>query len=54
MTRDQNRTALQLGHRDTDLLYNHYRGLATREAAARYWNIRPAAEARLIQMPKVG
>lgn len=38
---DQNKTALQLGHRDTNLLYNHYRGLATAGDAAAFWAIMP-------------
>lgn len=42
---DQNKTALQLGHRNTDLLFNHYRALATPEDAERFWNIRPKSEA---------
>ena len=46
---DQNRTALQLGHRDTDLLFNHYRALATQDEAKRFWNIRPATEAGVLK-----
>ena len=38
---DQNRTALELGHRDTDLLYKHYRALVTKEDAEKYWDIKP-------------
>jgi len=44
MFQNQNLTALQLGHRDTDLLYNHYRALATHEDAKRFWSIKPAGE----------
>ena len=40
-TDDANKTALQLGHRDTDLLFNHYRGLATKEDAEKFWSIFP-------------
>ncbi len=43
-TDDANKTALQLGHRDTNLLFKHYRGLATREDAAAFWAITPKAE----------
>ena len=50
-TDDANKTALQLGHRDTDLLFNHYRGLATREDAARFWAIRPKTEAGVVRFP---
>jgi len=38
---DQNKTAMQLGHRDTNLLYNHYRNLVTRQDAEKYWAIAP-------------
>ena len=37
------RTAHELGHRDTSMLFAHYRELVTREAAQRYWAIRPQA-----------
>ncbi len=39
---NQNITALQLGHRDTDLLYNHYRNLVPRSDAEKYWAIMPS------------
>lgn len=42
MHQDQNKTALQLGHRDTNLLYNHYRNLVTKADAERYWAILPS------------
>lgn len=45
---DQNRTALELGHRDTDLLYRHYRGLVTHEEAEKYWSILPKHEANVV------
>ena len=35
------KTALQLGHAGTDLLFRHYRELATREQAAAYWALKP-------------
>ena len=35
------RTAHELGHRDTQMLYRHYRQLVTREAAETFWAIRP-------------
>ena len=47
-TNDQNKTALQLGHRDTSLLFNHYRALATHEDAERFWNIRPEIQDNVI------
>ncbi|MDP7012818.1 MAG: hypothetical protein QF927_02430 [Verrucomicrobiota bacterium] len=35
------RTAHELGHRDTQMLFRHYRQLVTREAAEAFWAIRP-------------
>jgi integrase len=37
-------TALEMGHRDQDLLFRHYRELVSPEAAKAYWSIFPAAE----------
>lgn len=51
-TDDANKTALQLGHRDTDLLFNHYRGLATREDSERFWAIRPEGKGGVIAFPR--
>jgi integrase len=35
------KTALEMGHRDTNMLFRHYRQLVTREAAEAFWAIRP-------------
>jgi len=35
------KTALEMGHRDTNMLFRHYRELVTKEAAKQYWNIAP-------------
>ena len=35
------KTALELGHRDSKMLFAHYRELVTQEAAQAYWSIRP-------------
>ena len=38
-----------LGHTSgSDILYKHYRGLATKADARRYWKIRPKAETKII------
>lgn len=37
-------TSLQMGHRDTDVLFEHYRDLVTREDAGKYWSIMPESE----------
>ena len=42
---DAGKTAAVLGHvNGADVLYRHYRGLATAKEAALYWKIRPEAE----------
>ena len=35
------KTALEMGHRDTQMLFRHYRQLVTREAAEAFWAIWP-------------
>ena len=35
------KTALEMGHRDTQMLFRHYRELVTREEAKAYWEIKP-------------
>jgi len=41
---DAGKTAAILGHvNGADVLYKHYRGLATQKEAAQYWKIRPEA-----------
>lgn len=49
---DQARLQTTLGHTgDPYVLYNHYRGLVTKKAAAEYWKIRPAAmKGKVIQL----
>ena len=34
-------TAHELGHRDTNMLYRHYRELVTQLDAREFWSIRP-------------
>jgi integrase/recombinase XerD len=41
MFEDPGKTALQMGHRGTATLFRHYRGLATKADAEKFWNIRP-------------
>lgn len=41
MFEDQNKTALELGHRDTTMLFRHYRALATKQDAEDFWSIKP-------------
>jgi integrase len=35
------KTCLQMGHRDPDVLFNHYRGLVKRQDAETFWQILP-------------
>jgi len=35
------KTALEMGHRDTQMLFRHYRELVTKEEAQAYWKIEP-------------
>jgi integrase len=47
---DAAKTAIQMGHIRTDVLFNHYRDLVTREEADAYWKILPRPQSNLIQM----
>jgi integrase len=38
---DAAKTALQLGHKGTDILFRHYRGLATKADAEQFWGLTP-------------
>ena len=41
MHENQDKAALQLGHRNTDVLFNHYRNLVTKAEAKEFWRILP-------------
>ena len=48
---DPGKTAFELGHRgDPSLLYRHYRGLATKADAERFWAIAPKVGTNVIRM----
>src|SRR5262245_12663719 len=40
--KDAKALALEMGHTDSGMLFNHYRALVRPKEAERYWNIRPA------------
>ena len=42
-------TALQLGHHDSRITFAHYRELVKPKDAERYWNIRPATKANVVE-----
>jgi integrase len=46
--KDQNSLALEMGHTDVDIIFNHYRQLVKPTDAERYWNIQPAAAGKKI------
>jgi integrase len=43
-------TALELGHHDSRITFAHYRELVKPQEAERYWNIRPAASEKVVQI----
>jgi integrase len=47
------KTSYELGHASADLLFRHYRGLADKDMAQTFWNLRPPATAgNTISSPK--
>jgi len=46
MHENQDKTSLQLGHRNTDILFNHYRNLVTRKEATAFWSIHEMQQAQ--------
>jgi integrase len=48
--RDAKGLALEMGHMDSGMLFNHYRALVKHNEAGRYWNIRPVAKANVVPM----
>jgi integrase len=47
---DAARTALELGHTSTRLLFSAYRELVTKQEALRFWNIAPAASSHRVEV----
>jgi integrase len=42
--------ALEMGHTDSGMIFNHYRELVRPKEAERYWNIRPATTAKIVPL----
>ena len=42
--------ALEMGHTDSGMIFNHYRELVKPKEAERYWNIKPAASAKVVPL----
>jgi integrase len=47
---DAAKLALELGHTDQEMLFRHYRELVKPDQAAKYWNLRPAAQTNLVAL----
>lgn len=45
---DAAKLALALGHADQELIFRNYRELVTPNQAAKYWDIRPAAQTNIV------
>src|SRR4029453_5904841 len=48
--KDAKALALEMGHTDSGMLFNHYRALVKPNDAERYWNIRPAGTERIVPL----
>jgi integrase len=46
--KDAKALALEMGHTNEDMIFTNYRQLVKPKEAERYWNIRPAATAKII------
>ena len=50
--RDAKGLALEMGHTDSGMLFNHYRALVKQNEAERYWSIRPVTTANVVTMQR--
>jgi integrase len=48
--KDPKGLALEMGHRDSGMLFNHYRALVRPTEAERYWHIVPVQTANVVPM----
>jgi integrase len=48
--KDAKALALEMGHSDSGMLFNHYRALVKPKEAERYWNLKPAASANVVSL----
>src|SRR5262249_49304045 len=48
--KDAKGLALEMGHIDSGMLFNHYRALVRPKEAVRYWNIKPEASAKVVPL----
>jgi integrase len=48
--RDAAALALEMGHTDSGMIFNHYRQLVRPKEAERYWNIKPAVTEKIVSL----
>lgn len=48
--KDAKALALEMGHTDSGMLFNHYRALVKPKEAERYWNLKPAATEKVVSL----
>ena len=51
--KDAKALALEMGHTDSGMLFNHYRELVKPKEAERYWNIRPATTEKIVPVARI-
>jgi integrase len=51
--KDAKTLALEMGHTDSNMLFNHYRALVKPDQAAKYWIITPAPTDKIVSFRKV-
>ena len=48
---DAIKTAMQMGHRDSNVVHNHYKALVFKTEAEKFWNLRPRQPTSLADAP---
>jgi integrase len=48
--KDAKALALEMGHTDSGMLFNHYRALVKPKDAERYWNLKPATTTKIVPL----
>ena len=51
--KNQNALALEMGHTDADMIFNHYRELVKPKDAEQYWSISPATTEKIVSITAV-
>ena len=50
--KDAKALALEMGHTDSGMLFNHYRALVKPKEAERYWHVKPAPVSKVVPMTR--